>query len=109
MAKALAATPKLMERPLAVVGDKAAVGRPLENILAILPKAGSDKAESVAAAAPAESKADEANSGASVGARGGKKAAPAAADAADKGTKSAKAADGAPVRRSPRTAAAQSK
>ncbi|UOO82215.1 arsenate reductase (glutaredoxin) [Uruburuella testudinis] len=34
--RAIAATPKLLERPIAVAGDKAAVGRPLENIEALL-------------------------------------------------------------------------
>jgi arsenate reductase len=34
---ALATHPKLIERPVVVVGDKAVVGRPPENILEILP------------------------------------------------------------------------
>ncbi|MCS4534601.1 arsenate reductase (glutaredoxin) [Neisseria montereyensis] len=34
--KAIAEHPALLERPIAVVGDKAAVGRPLENIEALL-------------------------------------------------------------------------
>ena len=34
---AMAAHPKLIERPILVVGDKAAIGRPPENILEILP------------------------------------------------------------------------
>ena len=34
---AMAAHPKLIERPILVVGDKAATGRPPENILEILP------------------------------------------------------------------------
>ncbi|MCP2041757.1 arsenate reductase [Neisseria sp. HSC-16F19] len=33
---AMAAHPKLIERPIAVIGDKAAIGRPLENIEALL-------------------------------------------------------------------------
>lgn len=32
----LVATPKLIERPIVINGDKAAVGRPPENVLAIL-------------------------------------------------------------------------
>ncbi|MCG7518909.1 arsenate reductase (glutaredoxin) [Ruegeria sp. Ofav3-42] len=34
--KAMAANPILIERPLAIVGDKAAIGRPPENLLALL-------------------------------------------------------------------------
>ena len=34
---AMAAHPALIERPIAVVGNRAAVGRPLENIEALLP------------------------------------------------------------------------
>ena len=34
---ALATHPKLIERPVVVVGDKAVVGRPPENILEVLP------------------------------------------------------------------------
>ena len=34
--QAITAHPKLLERPIAVVGDKAAIGRPLENIEALL-------------------------------------------------------------------------
>lgn len=33
---AMAAHPKLIERPIAVIGDKAAIGRPLENIETLL-------------------------------------------------------------------------
>lgn len=33
---AMAAHPKLIERPIAVIGDKAAIGRPLANIEALL-------------------------------------------------------------------------
>lgn len=35
--KAMAAQPKLIERPILVVGEKAVIGRPPENILEILP------------------------------------------------------------------------
>lgn len=34
---AMVSQPKLIERPILVVGDKAVVGRPVENILEILP------------------------------------------------------------------------
>lgn len=34
--KAIAAHPKLLERPIVVAGDKAAINRPLENIEALL-------------------------------------------------------------------------
>ena len=36
VAKAIAAEPLLLERPLVVVGDRAAIGRPVENVLALL-------------------------------------------------------------------------
>lgn len=35
--QAMAAQPKLIERPILVVGEKAVIGRPPENILEILP------------------------------------------------------------------------
>lgn len=35
---ALTAHPILLERPIVVAGEKAAIGRPPENVLAILPK-----------------------------------------------------------------------
>ena len=34
--EAMRTIPKLMERPVVIIGDKAAIGRPPENILAIL-------------------------------------------------------------------------
>lgn len=36
---ALAAHPKLLERPIAVLGNRAAIGRPLENIARLLEQA----------------------------------------------------------------------
>ena len=36
MAAAMAKFPKIMERPIFVVGDKAVIGRPLENILKLI-------------------------------------------------------------------------
>ena len=38
VAKAIAREPILLERPLVVVGKRAAIGRPPESVLAILPK-----------------------------------------------------------------------
>jgi arsenate reductase len=38
VAKAIAEEPILLERPIVVVGKRAAIGRPPENALAILPK-----------------------------------------------------------------------
>ena len=37
MAAAMAKFPKIMERPIFVAGEKAAIGRPLENILNLIP------------------------------------------------------------------------
>ena len=37
MAVAIAKFPKIMERPIFVVGEQAAIGRPLENILSLIP------------------------------------------------------------------------
>ena len=37
MAAAMAKFPKIMERPILVAGKKAAIGRPLENILNLIP------------------------------------------------------------------------
>jgi arsenate reductase (glutaredoxin) len=36
VAEAIAAAPILLERPLVVVGERAAIGRPVENVLALL-------------------------------------------------------------------------
>ena len=36
MAAAIAKFPKIMERPIFVAGEKAAIGRPLENILSLI-------------------------------------------------------------------------
>ena len=36
MAEAIAKFPKIMERPIAVKGDRAVIGRPLENVLSLL-------------------------------------------------------------------------
>ena len=36
VAKAIAAEPVLLERPVVVVGDRAAIGRPVDNVLALL-------------------------------------------------------------------------
>jgi arsenate reductase (glutaredoxin) len=38
IAKAIEREPVLLERPIVVVGKRAAIGRPPENVLAILPK-----------------------------------------------------------------------
>lgn len=38
VAKAIAAEPILLERPIVVVGKRAAIGRPPENVLALLPR-----------------------------------------------------------------------
>ena len=37
MAAAIAKFPKIMERPIFVAGEQAAIGRPLENILSLIP------------------------------------------------------------------------
>ena len=37
MADAMARFPKIMERPIFVAGEKAEIGRPLENILNLIP------------------------------------------------------------------------
>ena len=37
MAAAMAKFPKIMERPIFVAGEKAEIGRPLENILNLIP------------------------------------------------------------------------
>ena len=37
MAAAMAKFPKIMERPIFVAGEQAAIGRPLENILNLVP------------------------------------------------------------------------
>ena len=37
IAAAMAKFPKIMERPIFVAGEKAAIGRPLENILSLVP------------------------------------------------------------------------
>ena len=36
MAEAIAKFPKIMERPIAVKGDRAVIGRPLDNVLSLL-------------------------------------------------------------------------
>ena len=36
MAEAMAKFPKIMERPIAVKGDRAVIGRPLDNVLSLL-------------------------------------------------------------------------
>lgn len=126
VAKALAANPRLMERPLAVTADAAALGRPLENIIAILPGKGSKAAAAATATAPkaaAEGEKTGDIKGKKAGATG-KARASGAADACDDACDAAaapaakrarpaakaaaaatKTADGAPVRRSSRTAA----
>ena len=38
MAEAMAKFPKIMERPIAVKGDRAVIGRPPENVLSLLRK-----------------------------------------------------------------------
>ena len=45
MAKAISEYPKIMERPIAVLGSKAVIGRPPEKILALLTN--KDKNESI--------------------------------------------------------------